>query len=97
VDGGEHPPIGVYDIQTIKPVRAVTIETVKIARDWLREQMGKGWEVSGKFARNLFNDAHAFNVAKGHGVGRDLILKFLGGSWKEWDMSDGAVRPQPII
>ena len=35
---------------------------------------------TGNFASSLFEDEHGFRRAKG-GVGRDTIVKFLGGNW----------------
>jgi len=71
-----------------KANRSVTIETVRVARDWLREQMEGGWDSADKSISGLFKDAHAFNTCKAQGVGRDLIKKFLGKDWKEWEIQD---------
>lgn len=77
---------------TYKANRAVTIETVRVARDWLRKQMEGGWDASDESIRSLFKDAHAFNTASGHGVGRDLIKNFLGGNWKEWEIQEALAQ-----
>ena len=72
-------------------MRAVMVETVKVARDWLNEQLERGWDASDKSIRSLFDDSHAFNTAKGHGAGRDLLKKFLNSDWKEWDKVDKSI------
>ena len=77
---------------TYKANRAVMVETVRVARDWLREQMGKGWDNSDKSIRVLFEGKHAYDVAKGMGVGRDLIKKFLNGDWKEWEIQESLAQ-----
>lgn len=84
---------------TYKSNRFVTLETVRVARDFLRKEMEKGWTTSGKFTRGLFANEHAFETARGMGVGRDLILKFLGGSWKEWEVKEalGQLNDKEIV
>ena len=71
-----------------KANRAVTIETVRVARDWLRDQMDKGWEFAHKSMSELFKDAHAFNIAKAQGIGQGTIKKFLGRDWKDWEIQE---------
>ena len=66
---------------TYKANRAVMVETVRVARDWLREQMEGEWETLGKSIQGLFDSQRGFETSKGMGVGRDLIKKFLNGDW----------------
>lgn len=40
------------------------------------------WETSDKFIKGLFDNQRSFETAKGMGIGRDTILKFLGKNWK---------------
>lgn len=55
---------------TYKANRAVTIETVRVARDWLRKQMEGGWDSLDKSIRAIFNSEPAFRASKGMGDGR---------------------------
>lgn len=71
-----------------KANRSVTIETVRVARDWLREQMEDGWDSLDKSIRAIFNSEPAFRASKGMGVGKQTIQKFLGKDWKEWEIQD---------
>lgn len=62
-----------------KSNRAVTIETVRVARDWLKSKMEIQWEkLTDKSISEFFNNKQGFANAKTRGVGRDLIKKFLG-------------------
>jgi len=65
---------------------AVINETVLAAKQFLDAELAKGWNDSDKNIRVLFNSKHALEQAmrKDSGVGRDTILKFLGGNWKAW-------------
>jgi len=65
---------------------AVINETVLAAKEFLDEELAKGWKDSDKNIRVLFESQHAFEQAmrKEDGTGRDTILKFLGKNWKEW-------------
>lgn len=69
-----------------KTDREVVIETVKIARSWLREQMDKGWNTFDASVRGLIKNEHAFKTARGMGVGRDLLKAFLGGNWSDFEI-----------
>lgn len=71
-----------------KANRSVTIETVKVAREFLKEQMNKEWDDLDKSIRVNFLNKHAFDVAKGMGIGKQTIQKFLGSDWKEWEIQD---------
>ena len=67
---------------------AVIIQTVKAAKEFLDEELKKhkNWESmksTGNFASSLFEDEHGFRRSKG-GVGRDVLMKFLGGNWRSW-------------
>ena len=42
------------------------------------------WETSDKNIRCLFDSKTAFTETKTRGAGREAILKFLGGNWKQW-------------
>lgn len=65
---------------------AVINETVLVAKEFLDAELTKGWKDSGASTRVLFDSKHAFEQAmhKPEGAGRDTILKFLGGNWKDW-------------
>jgi hypothetical protein len=52
--------------------------------DWLREQMRGEWGALNKSIKCLFDDEFSFQNTKGS-VGQTIILKFLGGDWKDWD------------
>lgn len=78
---------------TYKANRAVTIETVRVARDWLKKQMDAEWEkLDDKFISEFFNNKQGFANAKAQGVGRDLIKKFLGSNWKDWEIQDALTQ-----
>jgi len=78
---------------TYKANRAVMVETVKVARDWLREQMKVGWVNLDKSIQVLFdNNEHSFDVSKGMGVGKYLIKKFLNSDWKEWEIQEALAQ-----
>lgn len=67
-------------------------ETVKQVKEYLDAQLAKceKWTTSDKNIKGLFENQRAFETAKGMGVGRDTIVKFLNagndegrkGSWK---------------
>jgi len=59
-------------------------ETVKVAREWLREQMEGEWISLDKSIRAIFESEPAFRASKGMGVGKQTIKKFLNGDWKDW-------------
>lgn len=77
---------------------AVMNETVLATKEFLDAELAKyeSWEdLSDKNIRQIFYDRkkkdgtpikpeHAFVNTKTKGVGRDTILKFLGGNWKSW-------------
>ena len=50
---------------------------------YLDQELAKceSWEGSDKSIRPLFSEEGGFQKAKKEGVGRDTILKFLGGNW----------------
>lgn len=73
---------------TYKANRAVMIETIKVARDFLREQLNGEWEASDKSIRCLFPNKTSYSESKSKGVGRDTIKNFLGGNWKEWEIQE---------
>ena len=59
-----------------------------VARDFLQKEMDKAkdWDSSSKFIRAIFQTEPAFRASKGVGIGSPTILKFLGGSWKAWEV-----------
>lgn len=65
---------------------AVINETVHAAMDYLNGELEKcaSLDMTDKFISHLFENAKSFSNAKRDGVGRDSILKFLGGNWKQW-------------
>jgi len=65
---------------------AVINETVLAAKEFIDGELAKygTWETSDKNIRCLFNSATAFSEIKTRGAGRDTILAFLGGNWKQW-------------
>ena len=70
-------------------------ETVRVAKQYLDNELKKfeGWEDfktrSDKSIRTLFPDEESFAVPKGRGVGRTILIKFLGANWKEWMIQQG--------
>ena len=63
---------------------AVINETVWVVRDFLDKELKKyeTWdELSGKNTRQLFESEAVWRNTKTKGVGRETILKFLGGNW----------------
>lgn len=65
---------------------AVVNETILVAKEFLEAELSKHetWDTSGKYTKGLFINQRSFETAKGMGIGRDTILKFLGGNWKSW-------------
>ena len=67
---------------------AVINETVLAVKMFLDGELAKHetWEQvrSNKFITTLFGNAGNFGRAKKEGVGQKIILKFLGGNWKQW-------------
>ncbi len=61
-------------------------ETVLAAKDFLDAELAKceTWATSDKSIKGLFDCQRAFETAKGMGVGRDTIQKFLGSNMKAW-------------
>lgn len=86
-----------------KQDRAVVLETVRVTREWLREEMKKDWETSDGSVKCLFSSERGFAESKTKGVGRGLIRSFLGGDWKEWEirealaqLDDDTVTPEAL-
>lgn len=67
---------------------AVMNETVLATKEFLDAELAKyeSWKdaQADKNISLLFSAAPQFEHNKKHGVGRDTILKFLGGNWKSW-------------
>ena len=57
-----------------------------VARDFLQKEMAGEWEVVSKFIHDLFQSKQSFANARSQGIGWQTILKFLGGSWKAWEV-----------
>ena len=57
------------------------------------------WETSDKNIRCLFDSKTAFTETKTRGAGREAILKFLGGNWKQWMIQNqgSAIWPGPFL
>jgi hypothetical protein len=72
-----------------KLTTSVLIETVSVAKEYLENQLAKydRWEDidPGEFTR-IFENQHSFTQSKTHGIGRDIIKKFLGDNWKDHDI-----------
>ena len=64
---------------------AVLIQTVQTAKEFLDAELAKGWKDSAQMFRVLFDSQHAFEQAmrKEGGVGRNTLVKFLGGNWSD--------------
>ncbi len=71
---------------------AIVLETVKVARDYLNGELRKyeAWEKCyDKNITALFAGIKGdFMHCKKNGVGRAIILKFLGANWKSWMIQD---------
>lgn len=64
---------------------AVINQTVATVKEFLdKELTNSEWPTSDKSVQCLFGNQTAFTEAKTKGVGRRIILKFLGGNWKAW-------------
>ncbi len=64
---------------------AVINETVLAAKNFLDVELAKyDYATSDKSIRCLFKSKAAYAESKTKGVGRETILKFLGGNWKQW-------------
>ena len=76
-----------------KAMPSVIAESVRVAKEYLDGLLAKSdtwedWIKSGKNT-NLFKSKAEFGQAKGkQGVGRTIILRFLGGNWKDWMVRD---------
>jgi len=86
---------------------AVMTETVLAARDFIDGELAKyeAWEDAIKKS-NIFiglftgqkdrdgkekNPKALFGQAKGKGAGRETILAFLGGNWKDWMVQEAPI------
>lgn len=74
---------------------AVINETVHAAKDFLDGELAKyeTWAGSNRSIRPLFSEEGGFQKAKKEGAGRDTILKFLGGNWKQWMVQEALAVP----
>jgi len=71
---------------------AVTTQTIQTAKEYIDNELQKSeWSTSDKNIRCLFINQTAFTESKTKGVGRDIILKFLGGNWKSWMVQEALV------
>ena len=63
----------------------VVVETVSAAKEFLDAELTKcTWKTLNKSIKSLFEDSRGFENAKHQGVGQTILLKFLGGNWKQW-------------
>ena len=71
---------------------AVINETVLAAKNFLDAELAKheDWNHADKFITMIFASNSQFQNCKEHGVGREIILKFLGANWKPW-LIEGAL------
>lgn len=91
---------------------AVMTQTILVAKEFLDAELAKyeTWEkVPGDFAKNIIETKESFNKIKAHGVGRDTLVKFLGGNWsgykvrtaldiiKDKDLDQQVVRTIPTM
>ena len=71
-------------------------ETVFATKHFLERELKRyaSWEEtrSDKIIRSLFASEPQFRTVKGVGVGRDTILKFLSGPWKQWQVQEARCR-----
>lgn len=68
---------------------AVINETVIVAKKFIDAEMAKveTWEMAcadKNIITTLVGDAKGFVKLRDQGAGREVILKFLGGNWKQW-------------
>ncbi|MCK5016910.1 MAG: ParB-like nuclease domain-containing protein [Candidatus Peribacteraceae bacterium] len=65
---------------------AVTTQTIQTAKKYLDTELAKreDWNSTDKFISSLDIENQAALGAAKKGVGRDIVLKFLGGNWKRW-------------
>ncbi len=62
---------------------AVMVQTILVAKEFLDGELAKyeTLKTSGEITRCLFKTQTAFQESKTKGVGRDTLVKFLGGNW----------------
>ena len=77
---------------------AVINETVAAAKEFLDKELAKykTWESTDEFISSLFSDEKGFKRAKA-GAGRETILKFLGGNWKDWMIQEAMQAIQGYV
>jgi hypothetical protein len=68
---------------------AMLIETVRVARDYLKSELEKyeSWEnicVNESIITKLVDNAKGWVKLRDQGVGQTTLLKFLGRNWKQW-------------
>jgi hypothetical protein len=75
--------------------QTILIETVQTVRDFLNNELAKyeTWDIfrSDKFSRPNFPKVEtepAFRTIKAKGVGREVLLDFLGKGWKAWKIAE---------
>jgi hypothetical protein len=61
-----------------------------VAKEYLEGELAKydSWNHADGNIRVIFSSNSQFQQCKRDGVGREVIKKFLGGSWKEWIIQD---------
>ncbi len=67
---------------------AVMIQTIQAAKDFLDAELAKCETLAhagnNTNVKELFTTNSQFQQCKQEGIGRETLLKFLGGNWKEW-------------
>ena len=67
------------------PTTVVITQTVLTAKEYLDNELKKGWEALNKSIKCLFNNVEQnMKNVRGKGVGQTTLLKFLGSNWKQW-------------
>ena len=68
----------------------VVMETVSTARDFLDKELAKfdDWDHVNELINMLLGSNSQFQNCKKNGVGQTIILKFLGGCWKQHIIQD---------
>ena len=61
-------------------------ETIIAAKEFMDKELKKyeTLSTSNKFIKSIFKNEKTFQESKIKGVDSDIILKFLGGNWKQW-------------
>lgn len=62
---------------------AVMTQTIFVAKEFLDAELQKykNWDTSAEIIKGLFDNQKSYETSKGMGVGRNTLIKFLGGNW----------------